>query len=254
MKLLVVGAGEMGRWVGRSVDAEVAFADADPAVARAAASDADARTVSLSTDERFDAVCIAVPISAAESAIADHAPKAESAILDVTGAMAGPVAAMAERAPDRERVSLHPLFAAANSPGNIAVVSDAPGPTTDRILDDLREQGNDLVETTPEEHDAAMETVQSGAHAAILAFALAADEIPDGLTTPVFEDLRELVEQVTGNTPGVYAEIRETFDGAEAVADAATRLAESDPEAFEDLYREAGEAFSEANVNPEDDA
>lgn len=232
MNVLVVGAGEMGRWFGRlaaaELDAAVAFADADPAVA-------------VSTDERFDAVCIAVPISAAEEAIAEHAPNAERALLDVTGEMAGPVAAMAEAAPDRERASLHPLFSATSAPGNVAVVADASGPITAAILDALRERGNAVVETTPEEHDEAMATVQSRAHAAVLAFALAADEVPEGLATPVFEDLSALVERVTGNSPGVYAEIQEAFGGADAVADAAARLAAADSEAFEDLYREAGE-------------
>jgi len=239
MNVLVVGAGEMGRWFGATVTADVAFADADPAVAAAAAEAVGGRAVDLATDERFDAVCLAVPISAAESAVADHAERAEAAMVDVTGAMAGPVAAMADHAPDRERVSLHPLFAAANAPGNVAVVADAPGPTTDAILDDLRAAGNDLVATTPEEHDDAMATVQSSAHAAVLAFALAADEVPEGLTTPVFEALADVVGQVAGNDPGVYAEIQATFDGADAVADAARRLADADPEAFAALYREA---------------
>ncbi|WP_134669989.1 prephenate dehydrogenase/arogenate dehydrogenase family protein [Halorussus marinus] len=248
MNVLVVGAGEMGRWFGETVKADVAFADADPAVATAAAEAVGGRAVELSTDERFEAVCLAVPISAAESAITDHADRAASAMLDVTGAMARPVAAMADHAPDRERVSLHPLFGAANAPGNVAVVADAPGPATDAILDDLRAAGNDLVETTAAEHDEAMSTVQSSAHAAILSFALAADEVPEGLTTPVFEALADVVGQVAGNDPDVYAEIQSTFEGADDVADAARRLADADAEAFADLYREAS-----ANATPEGD-
>jgi prephenate dehydrogenase len=37
----------------------------------------------------------------------------------------------------------------------------------------------------------------------------------------------------------VYREIQTTFDGAERVADAATRLAAADDETFDALYREA---------------
>ena len=37
MNLLVVGAGEMGRWVADTVDADVAFTDADSDVAAVAA-------------------------------------------------------------------------------------------------------------------------------------------------------------------------------------------------------------------------
>jgi prephenate dehydrogenase len=248
MKLLVVGAGEMGRWFGEVTlreleDPDLAFADADPAVAEAAADEVGARPVSLSTDERFDAVVVAVPISAAAEAIESHAEKAERALLDVTGEMAESVTAMAAVAPDRERVSLHPLFAASNAPGNVAVVTDESGPVTDRLLDALRAAGNDLVATTPEEHDDAMATVQSGAHAAVLAFALAASDVPEGLTTPVFEDLRTVAEQVAGNEPRVYAEIQATFDGADEVAEAASRLADADSETVAELYREAGRSL-----------
>ena len=240
MDVLIVGAGEMGRWFGEMVDADLAFADADPAVAAAAAEAVGGRAVALDADARFDAVCVAVPLPAAADAITEHAPKAERALLDVTGEMADPVAAMADAAPEKERVSLHPLFAAANAPGTVAVVADAPGSVSDRLLDDLRAAGNELAETTPAEHDAAMETVQAGAHAAVLAFALAAEDVPEGLTTPVFEELSSVAARVTGNDPRVYAEIQAAFEGADRVAAAARRLADADDESFADLYREAG--------------
>ncbi|WP_128475930.1 prephenate dehydrogenase/arogenate dehydrogenase family protein [Halorussus pelagicus] len=262
MKFLVVGAGEMGRWFGGAIAAhaaetdagdetDVAFADTDTEVARAAADAVGGRAVSLSTDERFDAVCIAVPMSAAESAIERHAPTAQRALVDVTGRMADPVAAMREAAPHRERVSLHPLFAASNAPGNVAVVIDESGPVTDRISEALAAAGNRLVETTPGEHDSAMETVQAGTHAAVLAFAAAAEDVPDGLTTPIFEDLSAVAEQVTGNSPSVYAEIQATFDGADRVAEAAACIADADDEEFERLYREASDAIRDASATTE---
>jgi prephenate dehydrogenase len=269
MKLLVVGAGEMGRWFGEVVaahvdDADVAFADTDPEAAEEAASAvgrSDAgRAVALSTDERFDAICVAVPVSAAKSAIETHAPKAEEALVDVTGQMTEAVDAMRSAGPDRERVSLHPLFASANAPGNVAVVADQRGPTVDSMLDALEAAGNRLVETTPEEHDEAMETVQAGTHAAVLSFALAAEEVPGGLTTPIFEELSAVAEQVTGNTPAVYAEIQETFGGADRVAEAARRLADADESEFAELYREASESAvagreaAEKNAKSKDDS
>ncbi|MFC4551001.1 MULTISPECIES: prephenate dehydrogenase/arogenate dehydrogenase family protein [Halorussus] len=254
MEVLIVGAGAMGRWFGSILDADVAFADADPAVAEAAADrEDDARAVALSTDERFDAVCVAVPLSAAAEAVDEHAPKATRAVFDVTGTMAGPLAAMAEAAPDRERASFHPLFAPENAPGNVAVAVEAGGPVTDRILDRLRERGNDVVETTPEEHDEAMETVQASAHAAVLAFALAAEDVPEGLSTPVSDDLAALVEQVAGGTPRVYADIQDAFDGADRVAEAAARLADADREAFERLYHDARETADETQETTEDE-
>jgi len=244
MDTLVVGAGAMGRWFGECLadasEGTVAFADRDPAVAAAAADGIDvARTADLAGDERFDLVCIAVPISATEAAIAEHAPRAERAILDVSGVMVGPVRAMAEHAPDRERASLHPLFAPANEPGNLPVVVGADGPTIEAVREVLAARGNDLFETTPQEHDEAMRTVQTRAHAAILAYALAAEDVPERFHTPVSAALAEVAETVTGNEPSVYAEIQETFEGADDVAEAARRIADADAAEFERLYREA---------------
>lgn len=242
MDALVVGAGAMGRWLGGCLadgtDWGVAFADRDPAVAEAAAFDS-ARTADLAGDERFDLVCVAVPISATEAAIAEHAPRAREAILDVSGVMVGPVRAMAEHAPDRERASLHPLFAPSSEPGNLAVVVGQDGPVLERVRETLADRGNDLFETTPEEHDEAMRTVQARAHAAILAYALAAEDVPERFHTPVSAKLEAVTEQVTGNEPSVYAEIQDAFPGAADVAEAANRIADADPAAFERLYREA---------------
>lgn len=244
MDTLVVGAGAMGRWFGGcladAAEGTVAFADRDPTAAAAAADGIDvARTADPAGDERFDLVCIAVPISATEAVIAEHAPRAERAIVDVSGVMAGPVRAMAEHAPDCERASLHPLFAPANEPGNVPMVVGADGPTIELVREVLAGRGNDVFETTSEEHDEAMRTVQTRAHAAILAYALAADDVPARFHTTVSAALQEVVETVTGNEPSVYAEIQETFEGADDVAEAARRVAEADPREFRRLYWEA---------------
>ncbi|MEF8789907.1 MAG: prephenate dehydrogenase/arogenate dehydrogenase family protein [Haloarculaceae archaeon] len=243
MDALVVGAGTMGRWLGRCLaegtDWAVAFADRDPGAASAAAAALDgARTADLAGDERFDLVCVAVPISATEAAIAEHAPRAGRAILDVSGVMVGPVRAMAEHAPDCERASFHPLFAPSNEPGNVAVVGEG-GPTIDAVREVLADRGNAPFETTPEEHDEAMRTVQARAHAAVLAYALAAEEVDERFHTPVSADLAAVADRVTGNEPSVYAEIQATFGGADDVAEAARQIAEADGSAFERLYREA---------------
>ena len=239
MEVLIVGAGAMGRWFAEAVDAAVAFADVDEGAATDAAEEVGGRAVPLESDERFDAVCLAVPMTGIEAAVAAHATQAETAILDVSGVMGPALEAMAEHAPGAERVSLHPLFAPERAPGSIAVVRDQGGETTEELLSALEASGNEVVETTATEHDEAMESVQAAAHAAVLSFALAADSVPAGFETPIYEELRSLAEQVTEGTPRVYADIQETFEGAEAVAEAADRLAEADPEGFESLYREA---------------
>jgi len=241
MDMLVVGAGEMGRWLAHTLDRPVAVTDVDAAVAEQVADTLDGiRAVPADTEETFDVVCLAVPISVVEDAVECYAPNADRAMCDVSGVMTGPVEAMRAALPDRERVSLHPLFAAANAPGNVAVVADAPGPATDALRTDLTAAGNRLFETTAAEHDAAMETVQASAHTAILAYALAAADVREEFATPVSAALDDLVGTVTGGTPQVYREIQETFEGADRVADAARRVAEAEGDGFDELYREAG--------------
>ena len=178
MDLLVVGAGEMGRWFARASGADtVAFTDRDPAVARDAADAVDGgRVVPLDGDERFDAVCVAVPMPATPAAIAEHADRATAAVCDISGEMHDAVAALREHANGRERASFHPLFSAANAPGNVPVVVDHDGPVLQELCGTLSAAGNEVFETTPAEHDRAMETVQARAHTAVLAYALAAEE------------------------------------------------------------------------------
>jgi prephenate dehydrogenase len=239
MRLLVVGAGEMGRWLAESLGSrfEVAVLDANPEVADAAAAAVGARVADET--ETFDAVAFAVPMTVVEDAVAAHAHRAERALLDVTGEMHTALAAMREHGSDLERLSTHPLFAAANAPGNVALVRDAPGPVTDAVVDVLAAAGNEPFETTAAEHDRAMETVQAKAHAAVLAYALAADDVREEFHTPLSGPLEALVDQLVGNTPHVYAEIQDAFAGAEDVAEAARRIADADTEAFVTLYEEA---------------
>jgi prephenate dehydrogenase len=259
MDLLVVGSGTMGRWFARSVAPvvdRVAFADSDRATAREAAETLPDRvaaddlhrvetlpTATVDAGEGgYDAVCVAVPISVVPDAIAEYGPRAERAVLDVSGVMEPALDALRGAAPAAERASLHPLFAPANEPGNCAAVVDEAGPVVRAFRDALAERGNHVFDTTAAEHDRAMGTVQARVHAAVLAFGLAAEEVPEEFHTPVSEPLSALVENVTGGNPAVYAEIQAAFDGADAVAEAARRVADvaEDREAFADLYAEAG--------------
>ncbi|MBX0303360.1 prephenate dehydrogenase/arogenate dehydrogenase family protein [Haloarcula salinisoli] len=242
MNVLVVGAGSMGQWFARTLrdhaDAAVAFTDTDSDAAHRAADRVGGRAVPTDTGERFDVVCLAVPMPVARVAIDEYAPLASEAVVDVTGSMTDPLAAMAETVPDRQRASLHPLFAPANAPGSIAVVAPARGDAVDAVLDALVAGGNDTFETTSAEHDSAMESVQAAAHAAVLAYAIASDDVPERFHTPVSAGLQSLVDQVLGGEAHVYADIQHAFDGADAVADAARELAEADHDTFVELYDE----------------
>lgn len=241
MNALVVGAGEMGTWFADVLCGagfgDVAFADLDRAAAERAAADVSAgRAASTETDERFDLVCVAVPLPAAGESIAAFADRARRAVVDVTGTMTGPVEALARHAAGRERVSIHPLFAAANEPGNVAMVADESGPVTDAVRETLVERGNNCFETTPAEHDRAMETIQAKTHAAVLAFGLAADDVPDRFHTTVSSGLTDLVAHVSGGESRVYADVQAAFGGADEVAEAAQRIADADGDAFRRLY------------------
>lgn len=241
MEVLIVGAGAMGRWLGGVIDATITYADIDPDAAAHAATATGGSVRDLTDLGVFDVVCIAVPMPAVEAAIQTHAENATTAVVDVTGIMTAPVATMTEYAPDLERLSLHPLFAPENAPGQIAVVHDARGPATNAIREALTAHGNQLFETTPAEHDRAMETVQAKTHAAVLAFALAAEDVPEDFGTPVYDGLRELVAEMLDGTPRVYADIQTAFDGADAIAAAAAEIAAADHAKFERLYRNARE-------------
>ncbi|WP_226040716.1 prephenate dehydrogenase/arogenate dehydrogenase family protein [Natrinema sp. DC36] len=239
MDVLIVGAGSMGTWFGDAIDARVTFADLDRDAAATAAEAVGGDVTDLEGETTFDVVCLAVPMTHVTDAIADQADRAERAVVDVSGVMEPAIAAMERHAQELERVSLHPLFAPERAPGSIAVVRARSGPVTDELLAALEERGNELLETTAAEHDEAMETVQAATHAAVFSFALAAESVPEGFETPIYEDLRRLARQVTAGTPRVYADIQDTFDGADAVADAADEIAAAGPEELEALYREA---------------
>ena len=259
MRLLVVGAGEMGRWAGdvlRSTAERVGFVDTNPQTATdAAEAVVDGRVVAPDTDERFDCVVLAVPIPATADAVERYAPNAaDGALVDVSGAMRDPLAAMEEHA-EGEYASFHPLFAPERAPGRVAYVRGRAGSVVERVKEGLSDAGNRVFETTAEEHDEAMASVQTAAHAAVLAYALAADdEVDERFQTPVSSGLRDLARTVTAGNPRVYADIRETFGGADDFATAARALAVTDDDRFEELFERAGERVRTGDWRPETEA
>lgn len=243
MQVLVVGAGAMGRWFGRCLRAhdssfDIRVFDADPAAAQAAA---EALSASVDDGGPVDLVCVAVPIPVTGDAIAAHADRARAAVIDLAGVMADPLDAMADAAPALERASFHPLFAPANVPGTVAACVAQSGPTIDRVRAAMADRGNQIFETDAATHDDAMATVQASAHAAVLAFGLAAEAVDSRFHTPVSRHLFDALAAVTGGDARVYADIQATFPGADRVADAAARIADADREAFDECYREASE-------------
>ncbi|MEZ3143723.1 prephenate dehydrogenase [Halobaculum sp. MBLA0143] len=246
MELLVVGAGEMGRWLADTLAPRldsVAFADRTAGAAEAAAREqtaVDSRAVALETGDAFDVVALAVPIPAVGGAVRSHAPNATGALVDVTGAMAPALTAM-ERHAVSEYASFHPLFAPPRAPGRVAYVPGEAGETVGRVRSGLGAAGNEVFETTAADHDEAMETVQAKAHAAVLAYALAGESVDERFHTPVSSSLSELVETVTEGDARVYEDVQETFGGADEVAQAAATVAETvgDGESFASVFERA---------------
>lgn len=258
MTVLVVGAGKMGRWMAGALDDAVAFADADSdAAADAARIVEDSRVATadeLAADRAFETVIVAVPIPVTADVIETYADRASSAIVDVTGEMDAPIAAMREHARGLERLSLHPLFAPENAPGTIAAVHDKRGPTTTRIREALADAGNDVFDTTVTEHDDAMASVQSATHAAILAWQLAIDDVRKEFHTPLSRELAALAEHVTEQDPRVYADIADRYPtGRTALARAADTLEDADRDEFLDCFERARQrAHGDERTRPAD--
>ena len=241
MDALIVGAGAVGRWFGSLWDGPVAFADVDRAVAsQAAEADQNATVAALDETKTYDLVVVAVPMRVATDVIAEQADRATRALADFTGSMGDPLDAMAEVGEDLERVSFHPLFAPEHAPGRVAKSVGKPGPAVDELTRALVGDGNTVVPVEAGVHDDAMRTVQGRTHAAILAFGLAADPVPEGLETPVYEELAALRARVTDGSPGVYADIQDRFDGVEDLERALSRLSGAERSEFESLYDDAG--------------
>lgn len=261
METLVVGAGAMGRWFGavalEGPAESLAFVDTDPSATREASQLLDQSTTTRTpdeiqaSDERYDIVCIAVPIPHVRTVIEEYGDVARTALIDVTGTMAEPVEAMA--AFDHcERASFHPLFAPDNEPGNVPYVRIDGKSTVDSIVDAISARGNTVFETSVAEHDEAMKTVQARTHAAILAFGLAGEPVPDGFQTPVSAPLIDLLERVTAGNPGVYADIQARFDGATDVTRAANRIQDAEDVEFATLYEEIQTRWSDDGSDPEE--
>ena len=103
----------------------------------------------------------------------------------------------------------------------------------------MREAGNTGVETSAAERDDAMATVLAGAHAAVRGYALVAGDVREEFATPVSAQLTDVAATVTEGSPEVYSEIQSAFDGADAIVEAAERIANAVAEAFAALYNDA---------------
>lgn len=245
MRALIVGAGTMGRWFADLTSDwfSLAVVDVDEEAAQDVGTALDIDVVAPDHTEAIDVLCTAVPLPATEAVLGTYAPHAEQAIIDLSGTMHGPLAAMQEHAPNCEHISLHPLFAPDNAPGNVPIVAEHAGPVAAKLRRTLDEAGYVTFDTTPDEHDRAMETVQAKVHAAVLAYALSANPVDDRFHTPVSSAMDDLVQTMLSGNPRVYADIQNRFAGSADLAASVSRVADSDTDDFYELFAEAREQY-----------
>ncbi len=241
MRVAIIGAGSMGSWFAELVDGwlEPIIVDVNEQRAIELATHVGCDHATIGDLESVPVICTAVPIPATVDVLEQVAPISTTAVIDLSGTMTAPIATMREHSPSCERISIHALFAPDNEPGNVAAVIEEPNVVWETLRTRLESRDNRVFKTDARTHDQAMETVQAKVHAAIIAYALAADPVDDRFHTPISAELADLAEAVLSGSARVYADIQEAFDGADDLARAANDLAEADPDRFEALYREA---------------
>ena len=238
MRMLIVGAGTMGEWFGTLASewVSVEITDIDHTRAKAVADSIGVSARQQPIDSAVDIVVTAVPIPATVPVIEEYGQLANSAIIDVSGTMAEPIEAMRSVGPACELLCLHPLFSPDNAPGNIPMVVEHDGRIAEQLTELLEAAGNTCFQTTATEHDAAMRTVQSKAHSAILAYALSAEPVDDKFQTPISSQLNDLASSILSGESRVYADIQSYFSGRESSAGSADILAQADYREFQELF------------------
>ena len=205
---IIGGTGGMGKW----------FAG----FARAAGCkvDVSGRNSGMSPEEMAaccDVVCVAVPIPATMPLIERIGPQMPetSLLMDLTSLKVKPVAAML-RSSRCDVVGCHPLFGPKETSvegQNVVLCPARAQRWLPRIHALFAEAGANVVETTPERHDAAMAVIQGMNHLHSIEMALLVEESAFDLetlkdfSTPIFRKKVEILERILKNNPRLYAEI-----------------------------------------------
>ncbi len=205
---IIGGTGGMGKW----------FAD----FARTAGCEVDVsgRNSGMSPEKMAaccDVVCVAVPIPATVPVIERVGPQMPepSLLMDLTSLKVDPVAAML-RSSHCEVVGCHPLFGPRETSAagqNVVLCPARSGRWLPRVKALFAEGGANVVETTPERHDAAMAVIQSMNHLHSIEMALLLEspgldfKALEAFSTPIFRTKTEILARVLKNNPRLYAEI-----------------------------------------------
>ncbi|MGF7146890.1 prephenate dehydrogenase [Sphingomonas zeicaulis] len=169
-------------------------------------------------------VLLAVPVSELGAAIAAMAPhlRPGALVLDVGSVKIAPATIMLERLPAHvDILATHPLFGPQSARDGVAghkiVLCPLRGRRTARVAAFLRHVlALDVIRTSPEEHDREAALAQ-GVTRLIARILFRMERLPDRITTRSFELIREAIEMVRDDAPGVVDAIEQANPHAGAV-------------------------------------
>lgn len=221
MKVAIVGAGEMGRWLAKFSKrlGEVTVSDISAAKADKVASELHIiAKPTTEAAEKADLILVAVPISKTPSVLMHVAKTAKKGALlaDVTSVKADVVVAMKKIKTDIELVSLHPLFgpgASSIKDKDIVVVPVRPGKLYKNLKKVLKKSGARITEMDVDAHDRMMAIIQCMSHFVLLAYIQSMKSIKglkqvDKIRTPIFSALMNLAKAVLTGNPDLYGELQ----------------------------------------------
>lgn len=222
MKVAIVGAGAMGKWLAHFAKqnlGEVVVADINAAKAEKVASElgVSSKPVQEAVGQA-ELVLVAVPISKTREAVKSLAGMAQKGALlaDVASVKSDVTEAMREVKEDLELVSIHPLF----GPGattikgkDFVVIPIRPGKRYAELEKTLVGLGARVTEMDAEEHDRLMSIIQCMTHFVLLAYLSAIKSMrglkrAEKLRTPMFASLMNLAKAVLAGNPEVYGELQ----------------------------------------------
>lgn len=206
----IIGLGAFGTLAARHLAPYFEIRAYDP-VGRG---DADVPMVPIEAVAACPIVLLAVPVSELEPVIAAIAPHlAQGAlVLDVGSVKIAPAAIMRARLPAHvDIVATHPLFGPQSARDGIAghkiVICPLRGRRTARVAAFLRHAlGLDVILTSPEDHDREAAMAQ-GLTRLIARILFRMERLPDRITTRSFDLIREAIEMVRYDSPGVVGAI-----------------------------------------------
>lgn len=222
MKVAVIGAGAMGRWLADFAKqnlGEVVIADVSAAKAERVARELSisSRSVTEAAAEA-ELVLVAVPISKTPEVIKSLAGQVQRGALlaDVTSVKSDVVEAMQTVEARVELVSLHPLFgpgATSIKGKDFVVVPVKPGKRYTVLKHRLIELGAQITEMEAEGHDRLMAIIQCMTHFVLIAYLNALKSMKglkraEKLHTPMFTTLLNLAKAVLAGNPELYGELQ----------------------------------------------